>query len=84
MTSNVHPFRRPASAQLALAVRSARVMAGLSQLRASLDVGCDLATLKAWERGERRPDVAKLLEAPKVGPAFAAELSKLVEARRAA
>jgi hypothetical protein len=49
-----------------------------------VDVKIDLRTLKGWLRGETRPDVAKLLEAPRLGPAFALELAKVAEARRAA
>jgi transcriptional regulator with XRE-family HTH domain len=82
--AKVLSLRPPASEQLALAVRAARKAAGLSLLKASIDVKVDLRSIKSWERGEARPDVAKLLDAPRLGPAFAAELAKLAEARRAA
>lgn len=77
MTDKVRSLPTTASAQLALCVRSARVMAGLSQLKASVDTKVDLRTWRGWERGLTKPDVAKLLEAPKVGVRFAAELQKL-------
>jgi hypothetical protein len=40
-------------------------------------------TIQRWESGSVRPDVAKLLDAPKLGPFFSAELEQMLAARRA-
>lgn len=65
--ASVSTLRPPASELLRLAVCSARARTKLSLLRAALDVRCDKDTITSWERGESRPDVAKLLDAPKMG-----------------
>jgi hypothetical protein len=84
VSSNVLLLRLPATEQLRLAVCSAREATGLSLLRAALDVKCSPDTILAWEHGDSRPDVAKLLDAPKMGPAFAAELGRVISLRLAA
>lgn len=84
MTSKLRTRPLPASEQLRLAVCAAREAAGLSLLRCALDVRVSHDTIMAWEHGDSRPDVAKLLEAPKMGPAFSAALEQMLAARRAA
>lgn len=74
----------PASELLRLAVRSARKATGLSLLRCAIDVRCSTDTIIAWEHGASRPDVGKLLDAPVMGPAFSAELERLLAGRKAA
>jgi DNA-binding transcriptional regulator YiaG len=69
---------------LRLAVRSARKATGLSLLHCSIDVKVSTDTIMSWEAGRTRPDVAKLLDAPKMGPAFRAELERALAERRAA
>lgn len=73
-----------ATAELRTAVRRARNSAGLSQEEAALDMGVSHDSVSRWENGDARPDFAKLLDAPKMGPAFSAELERLLAARRAA
>lgn len=82
--TNVLPLLGPASLHLRLCVRAARRTAGMSIMRCALDLGVSHDTVMRWESGDARPDVAKLLDAPKMGPAFASELAKLAAARRAA
>lgn len=73
-----------ATAELRTAVRRARNSAGLSQEEAALDVGVSPDSISRWENGAAKPDFAKLLDAPIMGPAFSVELDRMLAARRAA
>jgi transcriptional regulator with XRE-family HTH domain len=74
---------RRASADLRQCVLRARSAADITQESAALDLGVSVDTIQRWESGSVRPDVAKLLDAPKLGPFFSAELEQMLAARRA-
>jgi|GEM_PF-3111081 len=72
------------SARLRGCVRRARFSASLTLEGAALDVGVHFETIKRWESGKVAPNVAKLLDAPKIGPFFRQEWDRVFSARRAA
>jgi DNA-binding XRE family transcriptional regulator len=72
------------SARLRGCVRRARFAASLTLEGAALDVGVHFETIKRWESGKVAPNVAKLLDAPKIGPYFREQWDLAFGARRAA
>jgi DNA-binding XRE family transcriptional regulator len=73
-----------ASAELRHCVRRARRATGLNRDAAARDVGVSSDSIKRWEGGKTKPDFAKLFDAPVMGPAFRAELERLLASRRRA
>ena len=72
------------SALLRRCVRKARFAASLTLEGAALDVGVHFETIKRWESGKVSPNVAKLLDAPKMGPLFREQWDLAFGGRRAA
>lgn len=57
-----HEARNQWLTELAVTLRRARELAGLSQLQLAEQVGCDASTICNWEAGRRRPNLATLFD----------------------
>jgi len=81
---NIGTGETRSSALLQECIKCARITCSFTREDAARDIGVSRESLWRWENGLASPKVEKILEAPKMGPAFREQWDRVFGVRRAA